>query len=40
MAGRMGSDRVTVKALRIVQADSERNLLVVRVRFPGQMAAW
>jgi large subunit ribosomal protein L3 len=35
MAGRMGGDRVTVKALRIVQADPERNLLVVQGSVPG-----
>jgi large subunit ribosomal protein L3 len=35
MAGRLGGDRVTVKALRIVQADSERNLLVVYGSVPG-----
>jgi large subunit ribosomal protein L3 len=35
MAGRMGGDRVTVKALRIVQADPERNLLVVYGSVPG-----
>ncbi len=35
MAGRMGNDRVTVKALEIVQADAERNLLVVKGSVPG-----
>lgn len=35
MAGRMGNDRVTIKALRIVQADPERNLLLVRGSIPG-----
>ncbi len=35
MAGRMGDDRVTIKALRVVQADSERNLLVVKGSVPG-----
>jgi large subunit ribosomal protein L3 len=35
MAGRLGGDRVTVKALRVVQADSERNLLVVYGSVPG-----
>jgi large subunit ribosomal protein L3 len=35
MAGRTGGDRVTVKALRVVQADSERNLLVVQGSVPG-----
>ncbi len=35
MAGRMGSDRVTAKKLRIIQADPERNLLVVKGSVPG-----
>lgn len=35
MAGRMGGARVTVKALRVVQADPERNLLVVFGSVPG-----
>ena len=35
MAGRMGADRVTVKALEIVQADPERNLLVIKGSVPG-----
>ena len=35
MAGRMGNERVTVKALLIVQADAERNLLVVKGSVPG-----
>jgi large subunit ribosomal protein L3 len=35
MAGRMGNERVTVKALEIVQADPERNLLVVKGSVPG-----
>ncbi len=35
MAGRMGNDRVTVKGLEIVQADPERNLLVVKGSIPG-----
>ena len=35
MAGRMGNERVTVKALRVVQADAERNLLVVFGSVPG-----
>src|SRR3954471_20845428 len=35
MAGRMGSDRVTVQNLRIVQIDTERNLIVVRGAVPG-----
>ncbi len=35
MAGRMGHERVTVKALEIIQADPERNLLVVQGSVPG-----
>ena len=35
MAGRMGAERVTVKALEIVQADPERNLLVIKGSVPG-----
>lgn len=35
MAGRMGNERVTVKALRVVQADPERNLLVIKGSVPG-----
>lgn len=35
MAGRMGGERVTVKALEIVQADPERNLLVIKGSIPG-----
>jgi large subunit ribosomal protein L3 len=35
MAGRLGGDRVTVKALEIVEADPERNLLVIKGSIPG-----
>jgi large subunit ribosomal protein L3 len=35
MAGRMGNERVTVKALEVVQADPERNLLVILGSVPG-----
>lgn len=35
MAGRMGNERVTIKALEVVQADAERNLIVVRGSVPG-----
>jgi large subunit ribosomal protein L3 len=35
MAGRMGNDRVTIKALEIIQADPERNLLVIKGSVPG-----
>jgi large subunit ribosomal protein L3 len=35
MAGRMGNARVTAKKLRVIQADPERNLLVVKGSVPG-----
>ncbi len=35
MAGRMGNARVTVKGLQIIQADPERNLLVIQGSIPG-----
>lgn len=35
MAGHMGSDRVTVKNLRVVRVDAERNLIVVEGAVPG-----
>jgi large subunit ribosomal protein L3 len=35
MAGRMGNERVTVKKLQVIQADPERNLLVVKGSIPG-----
>ncbi len=35
MAGHMGDERVTVKKLRVIQADAERNLLVVKGSVPG-----
>lgn len=35
MAGHMGNERVTIKGLRVVQADPERNLLVVKGSVPG-----
>ena len=35
MAGRMGGDRVTVKNLRVVQVDPERNLLALEGAVPG-----
>ena len=33
--GRMGSDRVTVRNLKIVQIDTENNMLVIRGAVPG-----
>ncbi len=35
MAGRMGNERVTAKKLQVIQADPERNLLVVKGSVPG-----
>jgi large subunit ribosomal protein L3 len=35
MAGRMGNARVTIKGLQIIQADPERNLLVLQGAIPG-----
>jgi large subunit ribosomal protein L3 len=35
MAGHMGDARATVKKLRVVQADAERNLLLVKGSVPG-----
>lgn len=36
MAGRMGSDRITVKNLKVVQVDKKNNLLLVRGAVPGR----
>lgn len=36
MAGRMGSDRVTVKGLKIVKIDKENNILAVQGAVPGR----
>ncbi len=35
MGGRMGHDRVTVRNLKVVEADKENNLLLVRGAVPG-----
>jgi large subunit ribosomal protein L3 len=35
MAGRMGAEKVTTQNLEVVQADAERNLLLVRGAVPG-----
>ncbi len=37
MAGHMGHERVTVQNLRIMQVDTERNLLLVKGSVPGPM---
>ncbi|HBM45372.1 MAG: 50S ribosomal protein L3 [Parcubacteria group bacterium GW2011_GWF2_38_76] len=36
MAGRMGSDRITVKGLTIVKIDKENNLVLIRGAVPGR----
>jgi large subunit ribosomal protein L3 len=35
MAGHMGDERVTIKKVRVVRADTERNLLLVQGSLPG-----
>jgi large subunit ribosomal protein L3 len=35
MPGRMGNDRVTVRQLEVIQADKEKNLLLVKGAVPG-----
>ncbi len=35
MAGHMGDERVTVKKVRVVRTDPERNLLLVNGSLPG-----
>jgi large subunit ribosomal protein L3 len=35
MAGHMGDQRITVKKLRVVRADTDRNLLLVKGSLPG-----
>ncbi len=35
MAGHMGDDTATIKKLRVVRADPERNLLLVKGSLPG-----
>lgn len=35
MAGRMGSDRVTVKNLEVIEVDAEKNILAVKGAVPG-----
>jgi large subunit ribosomal protein L3 len=35
MAGHMGNERVTIKGLQVIQADAERNLLLVKGSVPG-----
>ena len=35
MSGRMGNERVTQRGLQIIDADPERNLLLVQGSVPG-----
>ena len=35
MPGQMGSDKVKVRNLKVIQADAEKNLLIVRGAVPG-----
>jgi large subunit ribosomal protein L3 len=39
MAGHMGDERATIKKLRVVRADAERNLLLVKGSLPGARGA-
>lgn len=39
MAGHMGDEQVTTKKLRVVRADAERNLLLVKGSLPGARGA-
>ncbi|HEY3522505.1 MAG TPA: 50S ribosomal protein L3 [Candidatus Limnocylindrales bacterium] len=39
MAGHMGAERTTIKKLRIVRTDAERNLLLVKGALPGGRGA-
>ena len=35
MAGHMGDERVTIKKVKVVQADADRNLLLLKGTLPG-----
>lgn len=39
MAGRMGSDRVTVRGLEIIEVDEENNLLAIQGAVPGSQGS-
>jgi large subunit ribosomal protein L3 len=39
MAGHMGDERATIKKLRVVRADADRNLLLVKGSLPGARGA-
>lgn len=36
MPGRMGSDRITVKNLKVIKIDSEKNIIAVKGAIPGK----
>ncbi|NEQ98969.1 MAG: 50S ribosomal protein L3 [Cyanothece sp. SIO2G6] len=40
MAGQMGDTRVTIRKLKVVQVDAERNLLLVKGSVPGKPGAF
>ena len=39
MGGHMGDDRVTLKKLRVIRVDAERNLILVKGSVPGAPGA-
>jgi len=39
MAGRLGGDRVTIRRLKVVRIDAERNLLLIKGAVPGKPGA-
>lgn len=39
-AGRMGGDRITVRNLRVIKVDADKNLLIVRGAVPGSPASY
>ena len=39
MGGHMGHDRVTLKKLRVIRVDAERNLILVKGSVPGAPGA-
>ena len=40
MAGHLGAERVTTQSLRIVDADAERGILLIRGSVPGSEGGW
>ena len=39
MAGRLGGKRITVRKLKIVRVDAEKNLLLIKGAIPGKPGA-